>query len=74
MDQSCSLRGGTGLGEGKEGGRMPCDALRDPYALLTKANDTNDCDWFRNGPNWVSLLICFRMIKFREIVKPKEVK
>lgn len=26
---------------------MPHDAFRDPYALLTQANDTNDADWFR---------------------------
>lgn len=64
-----------GLGEGKGGGRTPYDALRDPYALLTQANDTNDCDWFRNRPKWVSWLsssaertlkICFEM-KIRNI-------
>lgn len=35
---------------------MPYDALRDPYALLTQANDTNDSDWFTNRPKWVSSL------------------
>lgn len=33
---------------------MPCDAFRDPYALLTQANDTNYCNWGRNRPKWVS--------------------
>lgn len=40
----------------REKGRMPCDALRHPYALLSQANDTNDCDWFRNRPHRASLL------------------
>lgn len=61
-------RGRMGLVEGKGGRRMPYDAFRDPYALLTQANDTNDYDWLRNWSKWVSLLssrtheICFKML------------
>ncbi len=45
--RAAAWEGRMDLREGKEGGRMPHDALRDPYALLTQASDTNDCDWSR---------------------------
>lgn len=38
--------------EGMGGGGVPCEALRDPYALMTQASDTNYCYWLRNRPKW----------------------
>lgn len=35
---------------------MSCEALRDPYALMAQASDTNCCIWLRSRLNWVSLL------------------
>lgn len=45
---------GAAASEGKEGGRLPDDAFRDPYAPLTRANAADDCDWLKRRPSRVS--------------------